>query len=53
LNISRLFGAYGADTELFIDTYHLAAKANLEVAQALMSQLDWSTIKPAGDQASR
>jgi len=48
LDVSRLFGDYGADTELFIDTYHLAAKANLEVAQALASQLDWGTIKPAG-----
>jgi hypothetical protein len=46
LDVSRLFGEYGADTELFIDTYHLAAKANLAVAQALASQLDWSTIKP-------
>jgi hypothetical protein len=53
LDISRLLGGYDADTELFIDTYHLAAKANLEVAQALASQLDWGTIKPAGDQLSR
>jgi lysophospholipase L1-like esterase len=53
LDISALFGGYGADTELFIDTYHLAAKANLEVAQALASQLDWGRIRPAGDQASK
>jgi hypothetical protein len=53
LDLSRLFGGYGADTELFIDTYHLAAKANLEVAQAMASQLDWGTIRPAGDQPSR
>jgi lysophospholipase L1-like esterase len=49
LDISRLFGEFGADSELFIDTYHLAAKANLLVAQALASQLDWSTIKPADE----
>jgi lysophospholipase L1-like esterase len=49
VDVSRLFGEYGADTELFIDTYHLAAKANLRVAEALASQVDWSTIKPAGE----
>jgi hypothetical protein len=27
-------------------TYHLAAKANPAVAQALASQLDWRPIKP-------
>lgn len=42
LDLSTMFSEFGADEELFIDSYHLTARANLMVAEALVAQIDWS-----------
>lgn len=42
IDLSRMFSEFGADEELFIDTYHLTARANRMTAQAVFDQVDWS-----------
>jgi len=44
LDLSRSFGEFGADTEVFIDYYHFADLGNRVMAQALEHGIDWSSI---------
>ena len=46
LDLSRSFGTFDEDTEVFIDAYHFADSGSQVIAQALADQIDWRAFVP-------
>ena len=44
LDLSRSFGEFGADTEVFLDKYHFADLGNRIIARALEHGIDWASV---------
>ena len=52
LDLSRSFGNFGADTELFVDAYHFADMANDLLASEIVEAIDWRAIPPSGSNST-
>jgi hypothetical protein len=46
VDVSRSFGDVRADTELFVDSYHVADEGNRLIARSLAGSIDWRSIVP-------
>jgi len=47
LDLSRAFGEADQDTEVFLDSYHVAGLGNGLIARALAERVDWPSIEPS------